>query len=152
MNPLHQETPTTKNLLLCFENQHHPPFLELCAFNQNSPVILLKLSFFFFFTFFLFSSRTQRTYLPDEGGPGILLLSLWRKKTIKPDMQRFNHFNIPPCSFFNQPTVSVIYFISEEIPCCAISLIFTWSCYVDVDFGWTFWFIFLMIFSWFLFF
>lgn len=108
--------------------------------------------FFFFFTFFLFSSRTQRTYLPDEGGPGILLLSLWRKKTIKPDMQRFNHFNIPPCSFFNQPTVSVIYFISEEIPCCAISLIFTWSCYVDVDFGWTFWFIFLMIFSWFLFF
>lgn len=69
-------------------------------------------SFSFIFNIFIFAfvvflmSRTPRINLPDAGGPGTLL----------------SYFLSLLFIFFFLQIVSVIYFISEEIPRCAISV------------------------------
>lgn len=85
-------------------------------------------------------------YLPDFGGPGIVLLCLSGRK--RNNQTKPEHASFDPLTsygvFFLQ-LVSVIHFISEDIPRCAISVdnYVTLSCELWTNFG----FIFVTLFS-----
>lgn len=106
-DPLHQGTHRSTNTAAP-QISTYTPSLELCAFNPNSPLMLLQ----------FFAPRGAEAPPTEGGGPGTALC----RQTVRPeqDVMQLLILQRPQRLLFFLRLVSVISFVSEEIPRCAI--------------------------------